>query len=353
MRKYYRRIIYTKTPLKSQFRYKDRFQILPIYSDKAPSSPYNKHFPLFLEYYIDFDENQHPKGIDIFDDLSAQQVVEFEIMNLLSVLSNHRFFKYKSQNDQWAVMTPNVGFENLKPEGNEIFNNQNSCWTISGFIYQGLKNDLEIKDFTEYKFPETSLVSSYYDYFTLDPIEDEKNEILFPETINSCLDIYYLLSSKTLRKIKSSIALICDGIDISDNKRSLAFLSFVSAIEAFVGLEISDNDVKFECNSCKTIIKSPYSCPECGKPIWGIKVKFKEYLSKFVAGGEKSISKYNKIYNLRSKIVHQGQLFIGDYEFSLNNMDIKENDWLMKLETLQLARISLTNWLRFDKKANP
>ena len=63
MRKYYRRIVFSKTPLKSQFRYKDRFQILPNDSENAPKSPYNKHFPLFLEYYIDFDDNQHPKGV--------------------------------------------------------------------------------------------------------------------------------------------------------------------------------------------------------------------------------------------------------------------------------------------------
>lgn len=352
MRKYFKRIIFTRTPLKGQFRYKNKFQIFPINSENAPTSPYSRHFPLFLEYYIDFDKNKNPKDIDIFDDLSAQQVVEFEIMNILSVLSNHRFFKYHSNNIQWAIMTPNVDFENLQSEQKEIFNNQYSSWSISGFMYPGLKDDLEIENFTETNFPEIPIVSQYYNYFTKDPIENKEKEILFPNTIFSCLDNYYLLSSKTLRKIKSSIALICDGIDISDYKRSLAFLSFISAIEAFVGLEYSDKSVDFECNSCKTISKSPYLCPDCGKPIWGIKTKFKEFLKKFVAGGEKSISKYNKIYNLRCKIAHQGQLFIGDYEFSFDNIEKKENDWLMKLETLQLVRISLTNWLRYENKAS-
>lgn len=337
---------------KSQFRYQDRFQILPIESKAAPTCPYSKHFPLFLEYYIDFDKTKAAKGIDIFDDLSAQQVIEYEIINILSVLSNHRFFKYKADGSQWAMTTPSVEFKDLPAEQTKEYNNQISTWTVSGYVYPGLKEELEIEHFTDFIFPETPLVSPYYEYFTHDPVENEKGEILFPETIISCLDNFYSLSAKTSKKIKSSVSLICDGIDISESKRSLAFLSFVSAIEAFVGLEFSDKEIEFDCNSCKTIKKSPYQCPECGEPIWGIKTKFKEYLKKFVAGGEKSISTYNQIYNIRCKIAHRGQLFIGDYEYSLENMDKKENDWLMKLKTLQLARLSLTNWLRYDKKAS-
>ncbi len=352
MRKYYKRILFSKTPLKTQFRYKDKFQIFPIESETAPSNPYCKHFPLFLEYYIEFDKNQSPENVDIFDDLSAQQVVEFEIMNLLSVLSNHRFFKYRLTNNQWGINTPNIAIENLKPNEKNFFNNQTSSWIISGYFYPGLKADLEINNFSKLDFPQTQLVTPYYQYFTIDPVEKEKGEILFPETIISSLDNYYSLSSKTLKKIKFSIALICDGLDISDFKRSLAFLSFVSAIEALAGLEISNSEIEFDCNSCHSIKKSPHYCPDCNKPIWGIKAKFKAFLKTFVAGGVESVSKYNRIYNLRSKIAHQGQLFISDYEFSFDNIDKKGDDWLMKLETLQLARISLTNWLRYEKKAS-
>lgn len=232
MRKFYRRIVFSKTPLKSQFRYRDRFQILPIDSEIAPLSPYSKHIPLLLEYYIDFDDKQNPKEIDIFDDLSAQHVIEFEILNILSVLSNHRFFRYSNVVSQWAMLAPDTEFKNLNQEQKDSYNNQYSSWTVGGYVYPGLREEMEIKEFTDKKYPETPLVSPYFTYFTQDPVENPKGEILFPETIYSCLDNYYLLSAKTLKKIKSSVALVCDGMDISDSKRSLAFLSFVSAIEA-------------------------------------------------------------------------------------------------------------------------
>lgn len=352
MRKYYRTIVFTKTPLKSQFRYKDKFQILPIESEDAPICPYSKHFPLILEYTLDIEENKLDEQSDAFTKMSAQLVVEYEIINILSVLSNHHFFKYKSSAGQWVMILPNVEHKDMSKKQRDQFNNLFSSWSIDGYIYPGLKEELEIKKFTDFKFPITALTSDYYKYFTQDPVEKEKGEILFPSTIVSCLDNYYSLSPKTLKKIKSSVSLICDGIDISETKRSLAFLSFVSAIEAFVGLEFSDKEVEFDCNNCKSISNSPYTCPRCDKPIWGIKAKFKEFLKKFVAGSEKSVEIYNKVYNLRCKIVHQGQLFIGDYELSLENMDQKNIDWLMKLKTLQLARLSLTNWLNYDEKAS-
>ncbi len=124
-----------------------------------------------------------------------------------------------------------------------------------------------------------------------------------------------------MKKVKSCIYLTCDGIDIQDNKRSLAFLSFVSAIEGLVSLEVAEDEITFECHNCKTIKDSPHQCPKCGRPIWGIKTKFVEFLRKFVAGSEKSAQIYREVYNLRCKITHQNQLFSGDYDLSLDQIN--------------------------------
>lgn len=349
MRLFNKKIIFSKTPLKGRFNYRDRFQIFPLESAKAPKSPYADHFPLILEYYIDFDEYNNPQDIDIFDDLTAQQAVEFEITNLLTVLSNHRFFTYKS-NRQWAIKLPYVKFKNLTHEEQYSYNNQKSSWTLNTYIYPESGKDLKIEKYSNPNINEIELVKPYYDYFTINPIEDKNSEIRFPETIKHCLDNYFSLNTETYKKIKSTIALICDGIDIIDIKRSLSFLAFVSAIESLISLEYSDKEIKFECNHCKAIKSSPFICQTCGRPIWGIKAKFKEFLKKFVVGGRKSEEKYNKIYNFRCSISHQGQLLKSDYDLSFEDMDKKEREWLMKLETLQLARLSLTNWLRYEKR---
>lgn len=352
MRKYFRSVLFSKTPLRSQFRFEDRFQILPIVSENAPYSPYARHFPLFIEYFIDYNEKEFPEGMGLIKETEARQVVEDEYINLLSVLSNHHFFKYRGNQFNWGIKTPNEGFEKLLPEEEAEYENQVCTWIIGGYVYPGLKEDLKIDGFSDFKSPVTPFVSTYYQYFTTDPVDDEKKEIKFPETIYDCLINYFQLSPKISKKVRSSILLICDGIEISDYKRSLAFLSYVSAIEAFVELEYSDKEIEFECHSCKAIKSSPHVCKVCGKPIWGIKTKFKEFLTNYVAGSESSVMKYNKIYNLRCRIAHTGQLFISDYEFSLDNHKDADAEWLMKLETLQIARIGITNWL-LNKKSLP
>jgi hypothetical protein len=342
------------TPLKTCFRYKDEFQLIPIDSKFAPVSPYAQHFPLFLEYYIDIESDCSKSSSEtVLYEMTARQNKETELTNILSVLSNHRFFKYQSNRNEWAVMTPCIKIEYLTKEQQDRFNNQYSSWVIGGYVYPNLKNELHIDTLSKTNFPPTTFISPYYQYFTDNPIENEDGKIRFPETIISCLDSYYSLSDKTKQKVKSCIYLACDGIDIVDQKRSLAFLSYVSAIEGLTGLEIADDEITFECNNCKAIKESPYHCTKCGKPIWGIKTKFVEFLAKFVAGSEKSIQTYKEIYNIRCKITHQNQLFTGDYDMSLDEskLALEHKDWMMRLKTLQLFRISLSNWLRYpDKK---
>ena len=124
MRRFYRRIIFSKTPLKTQYKYRDIFQILPIDSKVAPTNPYAEDFPLFLEYYIDFEEDETTEKIDIFTEVAIQEKKEFEIVNLLSVLTNHRFFKYQTDRNSWAITTPNVDYDKLGEEVRNLYNNQ-------------------------------------------------------------------------------------------------------------------------------------------------------------------------------------------------------------------------------------
>src|ERR1035437_3410 len=202
MRRYYRRVIFSKTPLRTQYKYRNVFQILPIDSKVAPTNPYADDFPLFLEYYIDFKENEN---IDVLTEVAIQQKREFEIVNLLSVLTNHRFFKYQTDRNSWTITTPNIGYENLTEEVSKLYNNQYSSWVLAMYVYPGLKDELEITGFTEEKFSNTNLVSPYYHYFTNNPIDKKDGEIQFPETITDCLDSYFELSDKTMHKVKSCI----------------------------------------------------------------------------------------------------------------------------------------------------
>lgn len=350
MKKYYRKIVFTNSHLKSSFRFEEKFQVLPMNLEGKPQSPCAKHFPLFLEYTIEYPDGE-PK--DILELGAIRINKEKEILNLLSCLTNHRFFNYDSSMMGWGIIMPDKSLDDMTDDEKKYFNNQESHIFLGGYIYNGLKNDLQIEQFSETKEDIVYKEARMHEYYTDNPVDDSQHDISFPNTISSALHFYYNLSQKTREKVNSCIYLACDGMDIAAQKRSLSFLSYVSAIEGLVDLDVDDDEIQFECNNCKSIKSSPYACPQCGRPIWGIKQKFVNFLSKFVAGSEKSKKTYRDIYNLRSKMTHTGKLFLSDYELSFNEKrnEKDSDDWLMRLKTLQLFRISLDCWLRYpDKK---
>lgn len=349
MEKYYRKIVFSNSVLKGSYRFEDKFQILPINMVGKPQSPYARHFPLYLEYTIEYPKDEPDSILELG---ALRMNKEKEILNLLSSLTNHRFFNYDSSMIGWGIIFPEKLVNNVTDVEKQNLDNQESRMFMGGYIYKGMKEDLQIERFSDFKPEVVFKEARMHEYYTEDPIDDYQHEVTFPNTIDSALHYYYALSQRTREKVNSAIYLACDGMDISAQKRSLSFLSYISAIEGLVNLEVDDNEIQFECRNCQSIKSSPYTCPQCGRPIWGIKQKFVSFLSKFVAGSEKSQKKYKDIYNLRSKMTHTGKLFLSDYELSFdkNRKEKDGDDWLMRIETLQLFRIALDCWLRYPNK---
>ena len=349
MRKYYRTVILTHSPLKTCFRFDDYFQVFPMNMKGKPYSPYAEHYPNYLEYTIDYTDSE-PE--DVFTLTSIKSNKSKEIINLLSCLTNHRFFNYDSSVIGWGIAFPHALLDEMSQEDRRKIDETKSEWFMGGYIYHNLKQDLMIDKFTDVSQDAIFVENRMHEYFTNEPIDDKRHELTFPNTLCSALHYFYQLSEKTRQKVNSCIYLACDGMDIVSTKRSLAFLSFVSALEGLVDLDVHDDEILFECGSCKAIKSSLYTCPSCGRPIWGIKQKFVAFLSKFVAGSESSQRIYRDVYNLRSKITHTGKLFASDYELSFeeNRRQKDYDDWLMRLKTLQLIRISLDSWLRYEGK---
>lgn len=59
----YRSVIFTNSPLLRGYRYKDKFQLVPMfYFLKAPFCRYASHFPAFIEY--EAEERVEQTGIE-------------------------------------------------------------------------------------------------------------------------------------------------------------------------------------------------------------------------------------------------------------------------------------------------
>jgi len=352
-RKYFRNIIFSKTPLTGHFRFGDEFQIFPCDFENAPQSKHANYIPLVIEFWIDEDENPEVpedfESIKSFISPTTNQVNKLNrITRLLSALTNHRIHNNSDTELKWGIPLP----KNLEKDKDEL--NQTSCSLIMGlYYYPNIATDLKIDSFSEQKHESVKLVHHKL-YYKYDPIDNKEKEITFPHTIYKALSKYFSLDPKSRKVVDTICHLICNGVDIKNRMKSMSFLSFVSSIETLVNFEYKDkkDSVEFECHDCQTLKSAPITCKKCGRPIWGVKAKFKTFLKTYVAYSESALAKFNRIYNLRSDIVHNGMLLLGDEQINWNKSDKADSQFMTHLETMQLARLALVNWLLMgpDKK---
>ena len=77
--------------------------------------------------------------------------------------------------------------------------------------------------------------------------------------------------------------------------------------------------------------------PQCGRPIWGVTAKVKNFLKEYVSSNDEDVKNYNKIYNLRSKITHTGDIFTGDSIYD-SDEDRRDRENKMEYKLIEYAR---------------
>lgn len=330
----YRSVIFTNAPLLKGYRYRDKFQLVPMfYFHSAPFCKYACHFPAFIEYeaeesveQIGIEDYLREKGlgeesIEMSSKLPNQVRVRREILLLLTSLTNFHFFEYMIGGNSWGVQVPLKDIDKLTEEESKALNTTLSYWFVRSYTYPELKDDMKIESFTQcseyYEAKEDSL-----SYFMNNPNIENNPEIKFAFGTQFCLDRYFQMEDELKTKVRRCVGLLADGVDLFDTKRSLSSVSIVSCIE---GMAKIDYDLY-------------------GKtPGLGATSRFTRYLKQYVAG--MSEDKYKAYYKKRCDIAHEGFMMTGDVDIY---SDIKEQDavWRLRLEILQAARMSLHHWLR-------
>ena len=331
---YCRSIIFTETPLMKAFRYRDVFQLVPIfYSLNAPISVYTRHFPAFLEYQTDnveealvYEDEYRKKGIpeaalELGRKIPHQTRIRKEILHLLSALTNFHFFEYDFGYNCWGIQVPMKDVKSLNPEELAQLENQTSHWTIRSYVYPKLAEDLKIKELTNCKEYFTTFDEPMA-YFTINPNLNNNPEIKMPPYLDFVLDNYYSLKEEEKAVVRQCIGLLYEGVELFDTKRSVSLLSIVSSIEGMAKLD--------------------HNIYGNGQQLGPTK-RFVNYLKTYVAG--KSEDKYREYYNKRCEITHDGTLFLSDLDL-YGDIHKQDSDWRLRLEILQVARLALYNWLR-------
>lgn len=329
-----RSVIFTNSPLLKAYKYGELFQLVPFfYLSDAPFSKYATHFPAILEYQVEeaeedvaCEEDLRKKGFSedvlrLCRKIPNETRIRKEILHLLSSLSNFHFFEYTSQYNCWGIQAPMKDVSELSEEELKRLDGQTSHWTIRGYRYPNIGNDLKITAFTqcnEYYVPADEPIT----YFTNNPHLAENPQIKLPLGLDFVLDKYYLMDLDDRYIVAQCIGLLYDGIDLFDTKRSVSLLSIVSSIEGMAHLDYS------KYGNTKGL---------------GPTNRFLRYLRMYVAG--RSEAKFRKYYEKRCSISHDGILFLSDFDL-YGDIQVQDEDWKLRLEILQVARLALYNWLR-------
>lgn len=313
-------IIMSTLPLAQSFRYKDDFQILPPPKEaKLPPAILND-YPCVLELTF---ENPIEKKLGLSGETLPQWVVENEeagkrrkeVLLVMTVITDNRFFQYSSR-QAWYV---SLGDKSKKQSGSEWGQEMYSCPEL----------DLEGDIFTESTELDIPLVPPN-DYFNRYGRHMDKTLDL-PKNIYELLDGYYSLDQDAKKVFLSACSLFDQGLNLWSEHPSLSFTSMVSALEALIHYDHRDNTKE--------------TCKECGQDRYRVIKKFKDFFSEYGSPSEEFKKYALKIYKYRSKIVHRGELFLGEVEplghsnwDDLGNRDMRRN-------IITTCRICMVNWL--------
>jgi len=330
MTEYHKTIVFTKTPLTGLFRYKDFFQIYPADLKGMPKSNMQEHYPIILEYTTTEDDKIEPfSEYEILKDLKSYTATTLtkqdQILNLLTLFTNHLFFRYNDTTGTW-------GMPMLKDNPGEEANSWSAKWCLKLFHWPELPAQLKIESFSKTEFSKVNYIP-HFTYYYHDPNFDYHSgkTITFPATIFIGLDSYYSLSKESREHINSAISHIVSAVELRYYKKTLSIIASFTAIETMVNYEF--RNVKHE------------QCGQCGQLRFKVAQKFRDYLFKYVGKSTSNKKKFNAFYSLRSKIVHAGEQLKTEKLWNDLPKSDKHKEFLNQLEIIQLGKISIIHWL--------
>ena len=269
-------------------------------------------------------------------------IVQKRILSILTCFTNNHYFNYPAGKFFWGIPFPE--------EIPDVIDSFDSQWMLNMYHYIGLPDDLKGGEFTQCDEPRMRFVEHWV-YYQNNPMDDKHGNITMPSTIRLTLESYYSQKGKVRDCIDSAVKLLNDGIQTEPISKSLSLIAYISSIETIVNLVLKTLgiEIKFSCDHCQAIAESPYQCPNCGRPIWGIKQTFLHVLGDLISNNEYSQKKFKKFYDLRSRIVHNGRLVYGDNIIDWGELEKAEKDWMTLLEIRQLSRLCIVHWLLKNK----
>ena len=307
-----RAILFASVPTSNFWRYRDKFQILPV----PPQAPLPNWFvadhPLILE--VTHKGTLNPR---IRVNRSQRELRQIGLLLGLVLRFNVQMPPRNS--------TSNWMFVNSESESGMTLHSEylQQGYTIPDWTF----NPHSLTDPT--CAPCDVIVDTQY--FSAPGISID-SVLNVPQCVSAFFDHYFNLSDSNSDRFLRSCYWYCTGNEIWNSSQSASFISLVQAIEALLPGDERES-----------------RCDSCGHPLGpGPTRKFSEFVEVFAAGTPKAMR--SRLYNVRSQLAHGGSLLSRD-EGSSAFATLHPNEVLEREEHSQLrkiARAALINWLLLD-----
>jgi hypothetical protein len=307
-------IVFCSSNIHDHYKYSDIFQIYPVDEPRATPTSYIREVPMYLEYWIDADNAKKTAppvscgGVLTHDEYQNNYLKD--LLRQLTIYTGVHFFAndYKLG---WSIpVIENTVFPDYSKES--IFS--------ANIYYQ---KPVDIKEFTEIGITQfKTLPGEGYERF--------KSK----ESMNQLFEKYFNFNDKKLIGVRNSMSLVAQSMSLSWRMKSLSFILLVSAVETLIDLERELTDpASIPCVTCGAVEYKPtknyinfmkLNCNEKGN-------KIKRFLS--------------EVYDKRSKIVHTGNLLLGDVTLDWDNFlkEKEEEQLLMAVEAYTIQ--SIRGWI--------
>jgi hypothetical protein len=336
-------IVLSETRIKGSYRYGEIFQMRPMHQEAPVLEWAMGHHPWLLEYMYnvpDVSETKYNPDLPdhvlmpMLDDEASSKVRKW-ILLVLSIFAKSRVFQYASgmSQQQW--------FMRLPKDSNDLIVSPTPLWGQGGYQYQGISAWI-IDKFSDPKVPPIQLVESNEYYRTETPqqyvVGQTSDNFELPDRINSYLDTYIALPERFKNCFLSSCFLFNQGIQLFYQAPSLAFAACVSSLETLIAVDKKE-EPKDRCECCDQIK-------------YHVRQKFLDFIRKYGSDSKDARRVADRVYERRSRILHEGQLFVGEAEPKTIEGAI---DWInddqSRRNVIRFFRTCIINWLISNKNA--
>lgn len=317
-------IAFCDTQITGYFRYRDRFQILPM-PDDAPQPMFGlADYPFILEVSYETCPNWMIESIR-----QREKVALYT--RLLNLLSDQPISlgRQSSLPFGWVIKTEDPA-------------NISSEWKQQGFVYSGLKVRMDDFSSVEHIKP-LERVSHLPYYFTPEPAFSAGTLIplRLSDDLEQSLDKAFALDKATWRKFFMACSWYAQYQRIWEVSRSSAYIALVTAIECLA-------QEKEICDVCQqSLIENDKDiCPSCGQPRYRLTKHFQDFLKKYFPALDLFPKEKRTLYKVRSQLAHGIDLLQADLEPWNFFRDAKRQEESQLQQNLSyIVRVAIYIWL--------